>query len=239
MNDNKENLFDKLRKDPKGQALLFFGGYLVFFIFVMIIVRVMGSGSTVGKQYDEAKGYGFSTVNITNNNYVFNYSVLLDGNINSYKGNRKDNEERFILTNNMGTYDYYKKDIDYFNNKNGLWIKSDDPYLFNKFFDINNILSLIEKAKLDYKTDYESGKRIYNFVISSTTIHDYLEGIDLDIADNVNEIVVYVDEDDYVEKFEFKLDNYCKAISMCTNELKIVLEYSEYGEVKEITSPLE
>ena len=240
MKDNKdENLISKLKSTPRGQALLFFGGYAVFFIFIMIIVRIMGSGSTVGKTYDEAKGYGFSVVNITEDNYSFNHSVLLDGITSNYKGNRKDGEERLVLSNNLGTYDYYGKGIDYFNNKSGLWIKSDTPYLFSEFFNIDNINYLINKAKLDYKTDYESGKMIYNFLITSTTIHNYFDGTDMDIADDPNEIVVHVDENDLVKKFEFKLDNYCKAINVCISELNITLEYDEYGEIKEITSPLD
>ena len=240
MKDNKEeNLFNKLKSTPRGQALLFFGGYAIFFIFIMIIVRIMGSGSTVGKTYDEAKGYGFSVVNITEDNYSFNHSVLLDGITSNYKGNRKDGEERLVLSNNLGTYDYYGKGIDYFNNKSGLWIKSDTPYLFSEFFNIDNINYLINKAKLDYKTDYESGKKIYNFLITSTTIHNYFDGTDMDIADDPNEIVVHVDENDLVKKFEFKLNNYCKAINACISELNITLEYDEYGEIKEITSPLD
>lgn len=240
MKDNKEeNLFNKLKSTPRGQALLFFGGYFFFFLFIMIIVRIMGSGSTVGKTYDEAKGYGFSVVNITEDNYSFNHNILLDGVNSNYKGTRKDGEERLVLSNNLGTYDYYGKGIDYFNNKSGLWIKSDNPYLFSEFFNIENVTKLVDKAKLDYKTDYESGKKIYNFLITSTTIHNYFDGNDMDIADDPNEIVVHVDENDFVKKFEFKLDNYCKAVNACINELKITLEYDEYGGIKEITSPLD
>lgn len=234
-----KNLFDKLKSTPRGQALLFFGGYFFFFLFIIVAVRLMGGGSTVGKEYDKAKGYNFSVVNITEGNYSFDHSVLLDGNNNGYKGTKKNSEERFVLSNNLGTYDYYRKGIDFFNNKSGLWIKCDNPYLFYNFFDIDKVTALIDKAKLDYKTDYESGKKIYNFVITSTTIHKYFEGIDLDIADDLNEIIVHVDEHGLVEKFEFKLDSYCKAINMCFNELKITLQYDEYGEIKEITSPLD
>ena len=149
MKDNKEeNLFNKLKSTPRGQALLFFGGYFFFFLFIMIIVRIMGSGSTVGKTYDEAKGYGFSVVNITEDNYSFNHNVLLDGVNSNYKGTRKDGEERLVLSNNLGTYDYYGKGIDYFNNKSGLWIKSDNPYLFSEFFNIENVTKLVDKANL-------------------------------------------------------------------------------------------
>ena len=236
---NGKDLIDKLKSTPRGQALLFFGGYFFFFLFIIVAVRLMGGGSTVGKEYDEAKGYSFSVVNITDANYSFEHSVLLDGNNNGYKGTKKNSEERFVLSNNLGTYDYYRKGIDFFNNKSGLWIKSDTPYLFSEFFNIDNINHLISKAKLDYKTDYESGKKIYNFLITSTTIHNYFDGTDMDIADDPNEIVVHVDENDLVKKFEFKLDNYCKAINACISELNITLEYDEYGEIKEITSPLD
>ena len=154
---NGKDLIDKLKSTPRGQALLFFGGYFFFFLFIIVAVRLMGGGSTVGKEYDEAKGYSFSVVNITDANYSFEHSVLLDGNNNGYKGTKKNSEERFVLSNNLGTYDYYRKGIDFFNNKSGLWIKSDNPYLFSEFFNIENVTELVDKAKLDYKTDYESG----------------------------------------------------------------------------------
>ena len=238
MNNDKENLFEKMKNDPKGQAVLFFGGYLIFFIFIMIVTRTMGTGSTVGKEYDAAKGYSFSVVNIREENYAFNHNIVLDSATSNYKGTRIGNEERFVLSNAMGTYDYYRKGLEFFNNKSGLWIKDDNPYMFYRFFDVEHIMNIIDKAKLDYKTDYESGKKIYNFLITSTTLHNYFEDVDLDIADDLNEIVVHVDEYGLAEKFEFKLDSYCKAISACSNELKITLEYSEYGEIKKITSTL-
>ncbi len=238
-NEKEENIFQKLKKTPRGQSLLFFGGYLFFFIFLMIVARTMGSGLSSDRKYDEAKGYSFSVVNIREENYSYNHSILLDGVTWGYKGNRLGEEERFVLYNNLGTYDYYRKGIDYFNNKSGLWIKSDNPYLFSVFFDIDNIMNLVEKAKLEYKTDYESGKKIYNFMITSTTIHDYLEDVNLDIADDVNEIVCHVDENNLLEKVEFKLNSYCKVVGACSSELNITLEYDEYGEIEEIISPLD
>ena len=67
----------------------------------------------------------------------------------------------------------------------------------------------------------------------------YFEGIDLDIADDLNEIIVHVDEHGLVEKFEFKLDSYCKAKGICVMGMNVTLKYEEFGEIGEIASPLE
>ena len=107
-----------------------------------------------------------------------------------------------------------------------------------KFFDIENIMGLIDKSMLIYKTDYESGKVVYSFNVSTTTIHSYLEKIDLDIADDVNEIVVTADSNDNVYEVEFKLDSYCKSLNICLNKMNIVLSYDQFGKVEEIVSPL-
>lgn len=244
-NENKDNkkkensVFKYLKETPRGRAILFFVGYFFFFIFLMIVVRFMGEGTSNVVEYDEPKNYYFSVAKIEKGNYSFKHSLVIDNSEVIFSGSNYDDESLFTMSTISGSYDYYRNDYDYFINTEGLWIKSDNPYTQANFFDIDVIEYLIEKATYVYKTEYESGKKVYNFNISTTTIYDYFEGIDLDLADDVNEIVVTVNEDNSVSKFEFKLNSYCKALNLCNEKMTITLSYDQYGEIEEITSPLD
>ena len=236
---NKKNFIKELNSTPRGKAILFFVGYAFFFIFLIVFVRFSASGNSGKKlEYDRVREYNFSIRNITNENYQFKHTVLVDNENIIYEGIRYKDNDLFKVVKSTGSYDYYRRGVDYFVNNNGLWINTDKPYIYIDFFDIDRIMQLISNATLMYKTDYESGKRIYSFNISTTTIHNLFEGIDLDLADDPNEIIVTVDENGYAEKFEFKLNSYCKGLEICNEKMNIVLTYDNYGEVEEITSPL-
>ena len=231
------DLFNNLKKTPRGKAILFFVGYAFFFAFVIIFTRATMTG-TASPNYDQAKEYTFSVAKIEKNNYDFKHQITIDEEVITYTGSRYEDSDLFVVNNNGTEVKYYRSGLEYFNDNGGLWIKANDPYRNGEFFLLNNVLHLLDKSLLVYKTDYESGRRVYNFNITSTTIYDYFQGIDLDIADDVNEIIVSSYEDGSVEKFEFKLDSYCKSIGICNDKMRITLFYDNYGEVKEITSPL-
>ena len=237
--DNK-NIIKELNSTPRGKAVLFFVGYAFFFVFLVIFVRFGARGNGSNRlEYDKVSHYNFSIRNITNENYQFRHSVLIDNESVVYEGNRYKDNDLFKVVKNTGSYDYYRNGVNYFVNNNGLWISTDSPYNYMNFFDIDSVMHLINKSTLMYKTDYESGKRVYSFNVSTTTIHDLLEGVNLDLADDPNEIIVTVDENRYAEKFEFKLNSYCKGLNICNEKMNIVLSYDKYGEIEEIDSPLE
>lgn len=238
--NNGKEVFKYLKDTPRGRAILFFVGYFFFFIFVIVFVRFMGEGTSSGSvEYDEPKDYFFSVANIEKGNYAFKHSLAIDDTEVIFTGTNYDNKSLFTMSSVTGSYDFYRDDLDYFSNTNGLWIKSENPYTQENFFDIDVIKILIDKSTYVYKTEYESGKKVYSFKISTTTIYDYFEGIDLDLADDANEILVIVDEDNSVSKFEFKLNSYCKAVELCNEKMIITLTYNRYGEIEEITSPLD
>ena len=105
--------------------------------------------------------------------------------------------------------------------------------------DTNIIKSLIEKATYISKTEYDSGKDVYNFKISSATISKLFEGVDIDAEEIPNEIIISVDEDNNITEVKYLLDSYCKVKEICVSNMNITLNYEEFGKVEEITSPLE
>ena len=210
-------------KTPKGKAALFFIFYFIFFIFVSVIFKSGNSSSTYN---DSSLSFDFSLESITNNNYKFIYNVVVDDKTVSYVGNRYEDREEFTKDSLM---EYYSESNNFFINNNGVWIKADNPYLYDKFYSPDNVSTLLASASYSSKTEYDSGKKVYNFIISSASINKIFEGVDLDIEGIPNEIIVNVNEDGYVNKIKFNLNSYCKVKNICINNMLIVLNYEEVG----------
>ena len=214
MNKFKEfiKLINDLKKTSKGRAILFFGGYFIFFLVLIIVVRISGTNNiSSSDDYEKGTPFQFKVNNIVNNNYAFNYKVNLDGVVYNYVGE---------------------------NNNSGLWVKCDSPYIYSYFFDILNIKNIFEKATYVSKTEYDSGKTSYNFLISSNTLNSMIDNMFTDIEEEPNEIVINTDEDNYVNEIKFKLDSYCINNNSCSKNLDIELYYDSYGQIEEFKSPL-
>lgn len=231
---NKED-FKKFISDPKGKAFVFFVGYLIFFIVIGIVARVGGSNN-YNRDYETETKKQFDLTYIERNNYKFNYKIKIDDNYLTYSGIRYDTQEKVTCTNLV---EYYGENGNYFVNNSGLWIKADNPYKYSEFYDINNIYKLLEMATYISKTTYESGKDVYNFSISSSTINKMFENVDIDVEELPNEIIVSTDYNGNVNEIKFTLDSYCKVKNICVNNMSITLAYELYGEIEKITSPLE
>lgn len=235
--NNKNNSeLKELMSTPRGKAIVFFGAYLIFFIIIAVSARSGGGSSNPSDRvYETGNEKSFSMANIESNNYKYNYKIMIDDNYVTYNGIRYNNKEKFSCTN---LAEFYKEDNNYFSNTSGLWIKSENPFIHDKFLDIKNINSLIENATYVSTTTFENGDIDYNFKISSASISKLFDNIDLDVSEEPNEIIVRTDETNYTKEIEFKLNSYCLHRSICTNKMSIKLSYSMVGEIEDITSPL-
>lgn len=235
-NNNKDNDLKELMSTPRGKAIVFFGAYLIFFMIIAISARSgNGNGSNVNRVYETGDEKSFSMANIESNNYKYNYKIMIDDNYFTYNGIRYNEKEKFSCTNLI---EFYKEDSNYFSNTNGVWIKSENPFIYSQFLDIKNINNLIENATYISTTSFENGDIDYNFKISSATISKLFDNIDLDVSEEPNEIIIRTDETNYTKEIEFKLNSYCLHKSICTNKMSIKLSYSMAGEIEDITSPL-
>ncbi len=239
MKDEKKREVTKLKellKTPKGRALVFFGCYFFFFLFIAIMARVGGTGGRLtGDDYKTGSSLQFNFSSVENNNYKYTFEVKIDNQVTSYIGEKNNKSELFTV----GDIKYYGNNGVYFINTNGLWVNTKNPYLFSDFMKADTIKELIEKATYLSKTEYESGKKVYNLTISSATINMILVNEDLDVEEVPNEINLSVDEDGYVDSVKYTLDSWCVARGVCTTGMQISLKYDSYGKIDEITSPLE
>lgn len=230
---NKE--FKEFIKTPRGKATMFFGAYLLFFIFIGIFARTGGT-SNVNKKYETGSPLKYSVSSIVSGNYKFNYEIIVDGVTTTYEGSSTKTNASFSKN---GNETYYFNGSNYFTNTSGVWLNVSNPYMYYNFINSDSIKSLIDKATYISKTEYENGSEVYNFKISSATINKLFEGTDLDIEEVPNEIMVGVDEENNVNEIKYTLDSYCKVKSSCTMGMRITLKYDSFGSVEEITSPLE
>ena len=229
---NKE--FKEFIKTPRGKATMFFGAYLLFFLFIAIFARTGGT-SGVNKKYETGSPFKYNINDIANENYKFNYSFIVDGVTTNYEGSSTKTGSLFTVNG----VSYYFNGSNYFTNTNGIWLNVSNPYNYEGFVDAKKIGTILEKATYISKTEFEDGREVYTFNISSATINNIFENSDLDIEELPNEITISVDDDNNINEIKYTLDSYCKAKGICIIGMNITLKYEDVGKVEEIISPLE
>lgn len=230
--DYKE--FKEFVKTPKGKAVLFFGIYAFFFLFIAVVART--GGSTLNKKYESGSKYQFSIASIINKNFNFDYEVIVDGVTTSYSGSSDQSTLSFLVNN---TNSYYYNGSNYFTNNNGVWLNVENPFIGYNFMDTKNIQDILDASMYISKTEFDSGREVYNFNVSSASLNKLFENKDLDIEEVANEVTYSVNEEGIVDEVSYTLDSYCKAKNTCLNSMKITLKYKDFGKVAKITSPLE
>ena len=232
-----KNFFKNLKevkKNPRGEAFLFFGFYFVFFLVLILFLRGghKNKNNINNYDYDEPINLLFDGSKLEKNNYSFNYKVILDGVNHEYIG-KKNNDEMFLYLNNQ----YYHHDNDFYIKKDN-WEKVVNPYMFSDFFNIEKLFILINNGYLESETNYNSGKINYNMLISTNTINQILYNIDSDYSEIPNSVVVSKNEKSIINQIHFSLDSFCKLDKMCNKSLEIIISYDNIGEIEEINNPI-
>ncbi len=223
-----------LKKTSRGRGILFFGVYFIFFVVLIIILQFQEKRPFNSGSYDYSDKYTFSLDNIEKANYKYNYKIMLDDNVYTLVGQRSGNKELFVVNNK----NYYRNQESYFTLEGNLWIKSVDPNEFSYLIDTDNLKDMIENAYYLSRTDYDSGKEVFTFLISTNKIVELTENINIDISSNASEIIVSTDEEGNVVEIKLKLDSYCIYKKRCLEGLEIILDYDNFGEVLDIESPV-
>ncbi len=231
---NTIKFIKELYKRPKGKAILFFGGYLLFFIVLMIVVRVVSPNTTKSEDYEKGNVYDYSISNLVNGNYKYTYTITCDNKKSEYVGKSDGKDEMFIYDK----VDYYRNSEGFYNNKSGTFIKSDNPFKYYYFLQLDNINDIYGSAYYVSKTEFDDARQSYNYLISTNTLVKLQDKKNIDISDNANEISLSTDSDGYVNKLDLTLDSYAAYKKECNGKLRIILEYSDYGDIETIKNPL-
>jgi len=220
----------ELKKKPYGKAVFFFGFYLIFFIILFLFIGVTNQ-SSIEKYSNNNKVNPVSIESVLKKNYSFTYKVILDNDTYLYEGSKM---------NDFISFKY--KDKEYFQNntntyvKDNEWLPSEEIIKFKYFFNEENLEKIINSAFYESKTTYESGKTIYNYLISSNTINKIINNNETDYMEEANKISISKNSD--IEEIAFNLDSYCVLNKLCNKSLKISINYDDFNNIKDIENPI-
>ena len=231
MKDKKE-LLKEAMEDPKKKSFLFFGGYLIFFILVIFFLKSVHNPIDPNG-YEMGSSITYNEQSFLEDNYSYTYDIVLDDKEYKYVGKRNNNDELFTYNDK----EYYKNFDNYFVN-NGVWVKSENPFIFSDFFYSDSMVELIKSSFYESKTVYEDGKTIYNLLISTNTINKILINEDSDFDEVPNKLLVTVDEKGNIKEISMELNSYCTLNKKCQKSLKMTLKYDNYSEIEKIDSPI-
>jgi len=227
---NLINNIKELKKKSYGKPVLFFGGYLIFFIILFILIGVTGKSPVTNNN-----SYSINPVSIEsilNKNYTFSYKVVLDDNTYLYEGDKLNDEISFKYNNK----EYYQNSSNTYIKEED-WVSVDNPIKFKYIFNEENLNNIVENSYYESKTTYESGKVIYNYLISSNTINRIINGNETDFSEEPNKLSIVKSSD--VEEISLNLDSYCVLNKLCNKSLKIIVNYDNYNSVKQVVNPIE
>lgn len=224
---------DEIKKQKNGKAILFFGFYFVFFLVIILCVRYAPRNATRESEYEGSSPKDFSYAVLNSKNYNFNININIDDNNYSYVGEKYGDLELFEFNGKK----YYRNEKDYYVFDN-TWTKTDNPYKEFNFIDNFNIINFINSSYYESSTNYGDGRGLYKMLLSTNTINKLIDNKDTDIDELPNKIDISIDKDKNIEKIEFYLDSYCVNNGKCTKSMKIEINYSNYGKIKDIKNPI-
>ena len=105
------------------------------------------------------------------------------------------------------------------------------------FLKLEIIKKIVDEGYLESKTTYESGKIIYNFLVSSNNINKIIENKDTDYEEIPNKISII--KENNIEEITFSLNSYCLNNKLCDKSLKIIVNYDNHNNIKDIEKPIE
>ena len=242
MANNKNNNFSifkyikELRKTERGKGILFFSFYLVFFLILFLMIAFGGNRTINFEDYEDDYNDKemYSAEKLLNENYRFIYTIIVDNNVLVYSGEKYKDLELFTVNG----INYYRNGDNYFMNNNGVWTVTTNPYIYPDFLNFTRLGEVLVDATYISKTEYGSGRILFNYQISSSSLIKKIEDIDTDIMKIPNRVVFTADSELSLNKAELDLSRYGIYKGICVNNFKIILEYSSIGEVEEIVNPL-
>lgn len=170
----KERLKDK-REKAKLELMI----YGIFFLIVIIFVRITGSMSSVTENNETAKSF----INLLNDNYEYNIKIAINDNLYEYYGKVLGNNSTINLKTKENIKKYKLINDKYYILEDSNYILTDIdevyPYLNYRYLNINNIRSYIKLASIENNT-YKI--KVTDLVLNSTS-DEYLT-INVNEGDN-------------------------------------------------------
>lgn len=226
-------LIKDISKKPKGKAVLFFLGYLLFFIVVFLFIRFAGREDALIQEYEKGDTYKIKIDSVVKNNFTYDLKVVIDGVTYDYYGKRYNTNIETFKYNNL---DYYRNGDEFLVNKNDVWTVTESPYKYYDFIYTDLIVEILNSATL-YSEEKLDNSINYTLKISSNTLNKIFYDKDTDFDEVPNTIVVN-STDKIINSVSYDLNSFCKLNNLCTNSMKITTTFDMYGDVKKIDNPM-
>lgn len=249
-NNKKETIFNELNENPMLKQIVFFSFYLVFFVILIILLRTSYK-STTNKNITKQKtgyGYDYKLDRLLNYNYHFVYKENLNNIETIYEGDRLDNRINFVKSGTISTNYYQEQDKYYVKDNNLLtWSNIDNPLIFENFIEPTNIEKIVKKSKYISKTDYiKMDRKEFNYEITNEELNSILNKsiekenkIEETTTTNLtNTVTVTIEKNGTLESIKYDLTNYYKSTNQEVINYSLILNFSQYDQIKEITNPI-
>ncbi len=225
----------KLLKHEKAKPIAFFAFYFIFFLFLAIIFR-LDPKTPPSTTKSKPKNY-YNLGKIEDANYHFKYDYNINGIAISFEGDKNGVRERFTKTQDNTITNYYAFKNLFMKEENNIWKKEANPYLYYNLLQVDKIREILDSATFISKTEYQDERKSYNYQISTTTLEKITNNNIIDIADIPNEITITMDDDYYVENIKYSINSYAKFLDPNINNASLAMDYSDFGNIKEIEEP--
>ena len=231
---NFRKIYEYVR-DPKNKPVLFFGFYFVFFLVLAILFRMSPNTTNVKTTNKTPKSeHYYNLGKIEDANYHFKYDYNINNVITSFEGDRNGVRQLFTRTFGEINNNFYGYRNLFMMENNHVSEKCDSPYVLSELFDVSVIRKILDKATFMSKTEFQNKRYSYNYNISTTTLEKIINNNSIDLDDVPNEITITMDDDYYVYKIEYNLSSFYKYKDPSSNGFSLKLEFSDFGNIKEI-----
>ena len=247
----KESFFEKMKNDKKYKAKVQLFGMFVFVGVLVIFLNIssMNSGSYGNLLDSDVLGGGSdNTVNVSllekladNYSYSINYKVVKKSTDESsgeevvledsivYKGKSYGNNVEVNKFVEDASSLYYEVNDSYYSMIDGKTSLVQESLVydkdFGKYVKVDNILSFIKKASLDYVTNYSNGKRVslYKLVVKDVIPSSRSEEV----------VEINVEEENGVLSIKLDYSNLFKVIDNSISSSIVEVSVTDIGEVLE------
>ena len=239
---SKKNNGEKnnISQDNTTKQIAFFGFYLVFFIVVVLLLKSGLKNNNKNNSNITGYGYDYQLTELVKDNYHFVYKENVNENLTVYEGDLLNNDMLFNKSGNPSSEYYISSDKTYVKDNNFLtWSETNNPIMFKDFIVSTNIQKIINRSEYIYRNEYMKDDLLYfGYTISNNQLRRIFETAEIVEDEGTNNIVVVTDKKGNIKSINFELTNYFKQIDPNITKYTVLLNYSKYNEIKEITNPI-
>lgn len=225
----------ELFKNPKGRALLFFGFYLIFFIFLGISFRTSSPSNQIeshSSQQEQQQNY--SLVNLEAGNYHFIYHEIVNGIEKNFEG--KAYHQMKEVTNESNEMYFLYSGIS-LERQDDVWKVCENPFYYRQIMEENILKETLQNATFISKTVYQDQTTLYRYEISTVTLWNLYQQEEIDIADSPNIIEVSVSDKGDITKIYYDYSPYNTYLKGIPSTAIFEVIYQDYGKIEAFDVP--